>query len=124
MAENPGSGTGLSMADMRRAELMHRLRAHAEIEDVRHASDLRSAVNEIEQLSMKLKTIELENLSKAVASEPFRNAWGNLAGHLVRLVEMMDDPYKAPEQSVELIPDLMTALWEFQIEWVVLNRVR
>ena len=56
-------------------------------------------------------------------SDPFRKTWNDLSDKLGAVKEMMDDPFKAPEQAVELIPALLSSLWTFQIEWVVLNRV-
>lgn len=59
---------------------------------------------------------------KAPDSDTFREAWDGLRTALGNLTDMMDDPFKAPEQSVGLVQPLLEALWQFQIEWVVLNR--
>ena len=53
---------------------------------------------------------------------PFREAWKEFRRQLDTISSTMDDPFKAPELTIGLLPELMAAIWQFQIEWVVMNR--
>lgn len=52
----------------------------------------------------------------------FRQVWEKLSEQLGEFQKMMNDPFKAPEQTIAEIPELLNVLWHFQIEWVALNR--
>lgn len=113
MPENPKIETPEQKG---RAALISRLRLRADQAEHRGRSgaaiDLRQAANEIEDLSKTPQT----------QSDAFRSAWAKMNIALSATYEMSSDPFKAPEQTVELIPDLMEALWNFQIEWVAMRR--
>jgi len=55
---------------------------------------------------------------------PLQKATSKLAGECEVVAEMARDPFKAPEQTVELVPRLLNACWELQLEWAVMRRVK
>lgn len=59
---------------------------------------------------------------KPSKNDEFRRAWQSTLVVLRETERMMSDPFKAPEQSIELFPELLRALWDLQVEWMVLQR--
>lgn len=57
-----------------------------------------------------------------IRQTPFRQSWEGLRNTIDDLTTIMDDPFKAPELTLFEIPKLLSKLWEFQIEWIVLER--
>lgn len=59
---------------------------------------------------------------EAIKPTAFRQTWEALSKQLKEFQKIMDDPFKAPEQTIAEIPELLNILWSFQVEWIVLQR--
>lgn len=55
-------------------------------------------------------------------TQPYVDAFGHLRDVVRELHVLMNDPFKAPEQTIEAIPEVQAAMWNAQVEYVAMMR--
>jgi len=50
-------------------------------------------------------------------AEQSREAHKELLNAVDELHELMHDPYKAPELTIEMLPSVQTKMWDCQVKW-------
>lgn len=98
-----------------RRDLVSRLRAHAQIESEGHSIDLNQAANEIESLAQNQDSRD---------DEAFRKTFSKFADTAKAVSDMANDGFKAPEQTMEMLPVLFNDAWHLQIAWELVRRGR
>lgn len=80
-----------------------------------NAADIAQAADEIESLAAQLDTRD---------SDAFRKTFAKFADTAQAVSDMANDGFKAPEQTMEMLPALFNDAWHLQIAWELVRRGR